>query len=1144
MTTEHPATTLAPHGSFVDIDGRRFTRIDGYDLLEPFLMTLAGASDVWCFVSSTGGLTAGRGVADRALFPYDTEDKVADSAGRTGGLTLLRVATGTGAPTVWEPVTGPACGATRHRSLAKDVLGATLVFEEARPDLGLSLQVGLTTSDRFGLVRECTLTSTADRPVQVDLVDGFVNLLPPDVGVDLQRRRSSLVDAYKRAEADTGTGLALLYLASRVTDLAEPSESLSATVAWQVGLPEPRRLLSARQVPAFHRGEPVQDETEVRGERGAYLTATSLTVDPGTSVRWWTVADIDYDAPRVLGLRRTLEDSGVAAALQADVERTRVQLSTLLGLADGRQLSGDEAATTHHLANVLFNTMRGGVPASGYDLDGDDVRAFVSSRSPRTARRCRQFLSALGHSVRSEELVRRARALGDADLERLAVEYLPLVFSRRHGDPSRPWNEFSISLRTPEGTPRLGFEGNWRDIFQNWEAMAWSFPEYLESMITIFVDATTVDGYNPYRISRDGVDWEVPDPDDPWANIGYWSDHQIVYLLRLLEASERFHPGRLRGTLGRRVFTYADVPYRLATYAQTVLDPHDTVTFDQERAEVIAVREADEGADGRLVHGPDGDLVRVTLAEKLLLLLAAKLVNFVPDGGIWMNTQRPEWNDANNALVGRGLSVVTVAYLRRYVVYLQHLFDEDVTVGGELAHLLGQIGAVLSAHEPGDGFSPADRAQFLDGLGEAGSTYRAAAYEGLTAPAQTLPADQVARLLETARHHLDACLHANMRTDGLTHSYNLLDRGPDGVQVRRLPEMLEGQVAVLSSGLLDPDQGVRLLRALRTSRLYVEDRNSYLLYPDRRLPTFLERNTVPAERAGAVRLVASLVEAGDRSIVVPDADGGIHFAAPLRNAKDVRAALARLRDDPRLATLVDDDGPALVALFDDTFAHTEFTGRAGSFFGYEGLGSVYWHMVSKLLLATLELHDRAVAEGADPATVAALADHYEDVRSGLGYCRTPSQYGAFPTDPYSHTPAGHGARQPGMTGQVKEEVLTRFAELGLRVEDGCIVIRPDLLRPAELLDHEATFSYVGADGTPGTMRLRDGSLAFTFCQVPVQVRRSSTAALRVHTSDGTRIECDGGVVPPDLSRSVFGRDGGVRLIEVDTPLGTDAPTAG
>ena len=54
-------------------------------------------------------------------------------------------------------------------------------------------------------------------------------------------------------------------------------------------------------------------------------------------------------------------------------------------------------------------------------------------------------------------------------------------------------------------------------------------------MICRFVSASTADGYNPYRITRDGIDWEVIDPADPWAHIGYWGDHQLIYLLKLLE---------------------------------------------------------------------------------------------------------------------------------------------------------------------------------------------------------------------------------------------------------------------------------------------------------------------------------------------------------------------------------------------------------------------------------------------------------------------------------------------------------------------------------------------------------------------------------------------------------------------------------
>src|SRR6266404_9045291 len=104
---------------------------------------------------------------------------------------------------------------------------------------------------------------------------------------------------------------------------------------------------------------------------------------------------------------------------------------------------------------------------------------------------------------------------------------LPITFSRRHGDPSRPWNRFSIRVRKDDGTPAMNYQGNWRDIFQNWEALCTSFPSFLPSMVAKFVNASTADGFNPYRITRAGVEWEEPDPEDPWSNIGYWGDHQI-----------------------------------------------------------------------------------------------------------------------------------------------------------------------------------------------------------------------------------------------------------------------------------------------------------------------------------------------------------------------------------------------------------------------------------------------------------------------------------------------------------------------------------------------------------------------------------------------------------------------------------------
>ena len=130
------------------------------------------------------------------------------------------------------------------------------------------------------------------------------------------------------------------------------------------------------------------------------------------------------------------------------------------------------------------------------------------------------------------------------------LAYLPLTFSRRHGDPSRPWNKFSIRVRDAAGRRVVNYEGNWRDIFQNWEALVASEPAYLGSMIATFLGAMTPDGYNPYRIGRDGIDWEVIEPDNPWSHIGYWGDHQVVYLLRLLEAAQARDPALLADACG------------------------------------------------------------------------------------------------------------------------------------------------------------------------------------------------------------------------------------------------------------------------------------------------------------------------------------------------------------------------------------------------------------------------------------------------------------------------------------------------------------------------------------------------------------------------------------------------------------------
>jgi hypothetical protein len=168
--------------------------------------------------------------------------------------------------------------------------------------------------------------------------------------------------------------------------------------------------------------------------------------------------------------------------------------------------------------------------------------------------------------------------------------------------------------------------------------------------------------------------------------------------------------------------------------------------------------------------------------------------------------------------------------------------------------------------------------------------------------------------------------------------------------------------------------------------------------------------------------------------------------------------------------------------------------------------------------------------------ISALIDTYERVRAGLGYRQTPRAYGAFPTDPYSHSPRHLGAQQPGMTGIVKEEILTRPGELAVRVEAGVIRFTPTLLRRSELLTEAMTWTIPDANGHARTLDLPAGSLGFTLCQVPVVLRTiKGPGTVTVTRRDGRRSAANTDRLDPLTSASVLGRRGEITLIEVAVP---------
>jgi hypothetical protein len=97
-------------------------------------MSIVSDSNHWMFISSNGGLSAGRKNPEYALFPYYTDDKITESADITGSKTIFRIHAGNEAH-IWEPFSERFTGKFNiSRNLYKSIYGNKIVFEEINHD--------------------------------------------------------------------------------------------------------------------------------------------------------------------------------------------------------------------------------------------------------------------------------------------------------------------------------------------------------------------------------------------------------------------------------------------------------------------------------------------------------------------------------------------------------------------------------------------------------------------------------------------------------------------------------------------------------------------------------------------------------------------------------------------------------------------------------------------------------------------------------------------------------------------------------------------------------------------------------------------------------------------------------------------------
>ena len=371
-------------GYFSELNGEKgkFYKLENYDCMEDFFMTITSSSDIWNFCWAQGGITAGRIDCNHAIFPYYTADKVSDAKSYTGAYTAILVEKEE--PILWEPFSSLSASPAIRKSLEKNLnrniykntTGTEIWFEEINNELNLSFRYGWTSSAKYGLVRKSVITNLSDRNVSLKILDGCRNILPACVTSDFQNENSVLLDAYKKTDLDEKSNLALFAVSSIVTDKAEPSEGLFANTCWFST--DDKIILNPQAPNEFVEDGQVQEILVVKGKRpAAYICKSINLCSTEKSSEWYQVFETNLDAGKIAQLKAKLSNkTELVKDLKKDIEDGKILMQTYINEADGHQETAETMTCVHHSENVMFNIMRGGFFANNGKINIDDFVKF------------------------------------------------------------------------------------------------------------------------------------------------------------------------------------------------------------------------------------------------------------------------------------------------------------------------------------------------------------------------------------------------------------------------------------------------------------------------------------------------------------------------------------------------------------------------------------------------------------------------------------------------------------------------------------------------------------------------------------------------------------------------------------------------
>lgn len=744
-----------------------------------FLPGIAGLLGVpmWVFYVNRGQAVTSFGIEnkDHPIMEFQPANKAYQSTPLMGFRTFLKLERGEDCQ-FYEPFA--TWRQSKEEIQVMRIRPHELELEESSPYYGLQTTVCYFTlpQENFaGLVRQVTLTNLGTQPVRIDLLDGMPAVIPYGVSNTLLKELNRTIEAWMETY-NLDKRLPFYRLRATVVDAEQVGQYEAGHFALAFNEePGEGRLLPVLVDPGIVFGQDTSffsPEGFIRQSFGELLKATQITC--GRTPCAFFAAQYELASGQSATLNSLYGHASSLESIDAQSSRLAQPVYVAGKREEGRKLISD-------LAGVIA----------------------TKSGQPVFDAYCRQTFI--------DNLLRGGWPVLLSDRKQPRVYH---VYSRRHGDPERDYNAFSLA-------PEYYSQGNaaYRDVNQNRRNDVLFNPEVGDFNIRTFMSLIQADGYNPLLIQgtkftlteehRDKVLASVRDlewleailavPFTPGRLItaiiehqvglrvplkeflekvfsnavqhteanfgeGYWIDHW-TYNLDLIESYLSIFPEHQEDLLfGRRNLPFYEsssiVLPRLKKYVLAEGIPHQlgSVVEDKEKAARIAARsELPKWLHSS--HG-EGEIYRTTLFNKLVCLALVKFSSLDPWGmGVEMEAGKPGWYDALNGLPALfGSSLPETYELRRLLNFLckaiKSAGTKKIRLPVEVAILLREMLACLDIYN----HQPSSHRDFIywDSVSTARETYREAIRLGFNGEEQSIPLSALDEVLSLFQAKIEA----------------------------------------------------------------------------------------------------------------------------------------------------------------------------------------------------------------------------------------------------------------------------------------------------------------------------------------------------------------------------------------------------